>query len=163
MSDTLPFPITPLTQRDPRWKDVKLGFSNYTIGTHGCTLTILTAFLNYVLKKSYTPKEVNIALKAHKAFSGGLISWANVTKAFPQLKFIKRVDNYNNIEVSFNIYIRRIPVMVEVNASRIGAPKHWVLFLGKGMMFDPWDGKIKPILVNGKEYYRLTGYSVFAR
>ncbi|MEJ5226223.1 MAG: hypothetical protein WHV44_17305, partial [Anaerolineales bacterium] len=33
------------SQQDPRWKDGKLGFSNLTLGTHGCALTAVAMLL----------------------------------------------------------------------------------------------------------------------
>ncbi len=150
--------IKPLSQRNPTWAKKQLGFSTLTIGNYGCTLVSLTMLLNYVEGKFYTPDKVNERLKAVKAFTGALLLWSRVPLAFPSLKWIKRGYNYNNIEVSWNIYAKRLPVMVEVNGAKIGAPRHWVLFIGNGKMNDPWFGT-----TSTTNYYPLTGYSVFQR
>lgn len=149
--------IKPLSQRDKRWASKKLGFSNLTIGSYGCTLVSLTMLLNY-LGYIDTPDQVNQKLKSVKAFSGALLLWTNVQKAYPKLKFIKRAYNYSNIEVASYVYVRKLPVMVEVNASSIGAPRHWVLFKGGGVMNDPWTGKEEKT-----SKYPLTGYSLYQK
>lgn len=150
--------ITPLSQRDKRWKDTKLGFSTYTIGTHGCTVTSLTMLLNYIDNANYTPDQVNERLKKVRAYVGGLLYWSRVPLAYPSLKWIKRAYNYNNVEVAWYVYGKKLPVMVEVNAWSIGAPRHWVLFIGNRQMCDPWVGKIEPTTK-----YPLTGYSLYQR
>lgn len=148
-------PIKPLSQRDPQWAGKKLGFSNLTIGNYGCTLTCLTMLLNY-LGYSETPATVNDNLKKVGAFTGALILWANVPKAYPKLKWVTRGYNYNNLTVWWQINIKKVPVMVEVNAARIGAAKHWVLFIGDAKMADPWTGTISPTST-----YPLTGYAIY--
>lgn len=160
--------IKPISQRDPKWKAEKLGFSNLTIGGYGCTLTSLTCLLNYVYGASYTPNQVNNKLKElgqynprtnpKGAFLGALLVWANVPLAYPKLKFIKRGYNYSNVEVAWNIYVKGMPVMVEVNAASIGAVKHWVLFVGGQKMIDPWTGTTE-----STSKYPLTGYSIYHR
>lgn len=141
--------VKPLSQRDPRWKDKKLGFSTYSIGSKGCTITCLTALVNYVYGYDLGVDQFNEALKAVDGFGKdangqkSLVIWAKVPVAYPKLKFIYRDYNYNNIKVSWYVYIHKIPVCVEVNATSIGAPKHWVLYLGSQKMMDPWTGTIE--------------------
>lgn len=151
--------ITPLSQRDPRWASKKLGFSNLTIGGYGCTLTCLTMLLRYVYGDgSLTPDIVNDRLKEKKAFVGALLLWSRVPLAFPKLKWVWRGYNYNNVQVAWCVYGKKLPVMVEVNGAKIGASKHWVLFTGGGKANDPWIGKQ---ISTG--YYPLTGFSLFDR
>ena len=159
--------MTTFSQRDLRWSRKKLGFSNLTIGTHGCTITAFTQYLNRVFGYSLTPDQVNDKLKTlgnystsnnKGAFQGALLVWGNVYRVFPEVKFIKRARNYNNVEVAFQVYFKRNPVLVEVYAGKIGAPRHWVLFIGGGKMIDPWTGNISPTST-----YPPIGYSIFAR
>lgn len=151
--------IVPLSQRDPRWKNKTLGFSTTKIGSYGCTLTALTMLINYIQKTSLTPDKVNEALKAVNAFTGNLIVWGRVPLAYPALKFVKRVYNYNNLEVSLYVYVYGYPVMVEVNAAEIGAAKHWVLYKGNRKMVDPWTGQEEAT----SKYKNATGYSLFQK
>lgn len=131
-----------LSQRDPRWAGKKLGFSDLTIGSYGCTLTSLTMLLNRLFGYNLTPDVVNDKLKLAKAFSGALIWWARVPLAYPQLKWIRRDYNYSNILVAWYIYVLRLPVLVEVNGASIGPNRHWVLYIGNRQCVDPWTGKV---------------------
>lgn len=159
--------VKPLSQRDPRWANKKLGFSNYTIGSHGCTITSLTMLLNY-LGYAETPDTVNNTLKTlgnydrlknpKGAFQNALLVWANIQRVYPKLKFVWRGLNYDNVKVAWYVYVKSLPVMVEVNAAKIGAPRHWVLFKGGRIANDPWTGK--EIATN---YYPLTGYGLYDR
>lgn len=147
-----------MSQRDPQWISKTLGFSRLTIGNYGCVLTCLTMLLNRSFGLQLTPPQVNEKLKSVNAFTGALILWARVPLAFPQLKWVYRDYNYNNVRVAWYVYGRGIPVMVEVNGSKIGASKHWVLFIGNRQMIDPWPigGAVRPT-----SYYPLTGDAVF--
>lgn len=150
--------ITPLSQRDKRWGDVNLGFSTLKIKNMGCTLVSLCMLLNYMENASYTPDQVNERLKKVKAFSGALLYWSRVPLAYPSVRWVKRAYNYNNVEVAWYVYGKKLPVMVEVNAWSIGAPRHWVLFKGGGKMNDPWTGKEE-----STSKYPLTGFSLYQR
>jgi len=140
-----------LSQRDPQWANKKLGTSNTTIHDYGCTLTSLTMLLNHY-GGNYTPDQVNDKLKLVNGFSqGNLIVWSSIPKAFPQVKSVERVWSYDNAKVSSNL-----PALVEVNGSRIGASKHWVLYIGGQRMNDPWFGNEK-----ATSYYAPTGCAIF--
>jgi len=147
-----------LSQRDPRWANKTLGFSSLTIGSYGCTLTCLTMLLNRMLGYNLTPDKVNDDLKKAKAFSGALLWWARVPMAYPQLKWVRRDYNYLNILVAWYVYVKGLPVMVEVNAASIGASKHWVLYIGERKCVDPWQGKIVSTFT-----YPATGDAIYAR
>lgn len=144
------------SQRDTRWRDKCLGFSKLKIGSYGCTITALASFISHVYNERFTPEDINNRLKAVKAFSGALIIWYRVPIAFPKFKYIKRAYNYNNAEVAWYVYLKKTPVMVEVNAASIGAPRHWVLYLGSGKMIDPWYGRI-----DSTSKYPPTGYALY--
>lgn len=150
--------VTPLSQRSPKWGNLNLGFSALKIKDYGCTLTALTCLLNYIENANYTPDQVNENLKKVKAFSGALLIWSRVPLAYPSLKWIKRAYNYNNLEVSTYVYVRKLPVMVEVNASKIGAVRHWVLYCSNRQCVDPWQGKIV-----STSTYPATGFSLYQR
>lgn len=120
-----------LSQRDPRWANIQLGTSNKTIGTHGCTITALAIILDT------TPDVVNQRLKDVGGYaSGNLVIWDKIAIAFPGTQ-IHRVWSYNNDDVLANVP----NVIVEVDGAPIGAPKHWVVFIGNKKMIDPWTGQ----------------------
>ena len=143
--------VIPLSQRDERWKDIKLGTStNTTIGSHGCTITCLTMLANH-FGYSFTPQEVNDRLKSVNGFAQtNLIIWSKIQEAIPGLVFEWRGYEYDNEKVTDNI-----PCMIEVDGSRIGGTKHWVLYSGNQQMADPWFGNIK-----ATGYYKATGYAI---
>jgi hypothetical protein len=150
------FDVPTFSQRDPRWRAKKLGNSNLTIGGYGCLLTSLSALISYVTGTEHTPDKVNDDLKKAKAFTGALLIWSRVPIAYPQLKWINRAYNYSNLAVWTTINLRKVPVCVEVNGAKIGAPRHWVLFVGDKKMLDPWVGKIE-----NTTKYPLTGSGIY--
>lgn len=136
-------PVTTFSQRDPKWANKYVGFSKLPFKSVGCTVTALASLVSYVYQETYTPSRVNDLLKNVNGFVGAYVLWSKIPVAFSKLRFIKRVYAYNNLETSLYVYGRRMPVLVEVNASRIGAVRHWVLFLGSQKEMDAWDGAIK--------------------
>lgn len=136
-----------LSQRDPRWANIKLGTSNSTIYFYGCTITSLAMILGT------TPDVVNRRLKDVDGFSNGnLIVWSKVEAAFPGIK-AKRVRGYDNNDVLYNIP----NVLVEVPAYPIGGNgSHWVVYTGNKQLADPWTGKIRPT----SDFPNPTGYTV---
>lgn len=150
--------IKTLSQRDPQWANIKLGTSNTTIGSHGCTITSLTMLLNHY-GGNYTPDQVNERLKSlpkdqngNTGFANGnLVYWSRIKEAFPQVKSVERITNYDNNKVASSL-----PALVEVDGSRIGASKHWVLYIGNQKMLDPWFGNEK-----STSYYAPTGCTIF--
>lgn len=151
--------IIPIKQSDPRWADELLGFSSLTIGSSGCAITALTMLYNYVTGNKLNPSDVNKKLKAVKGFSGALIIWSKINKAFPELKWIYRDYNYKNFTVWKYVNIKRIPVMVEVIPTKnVSTLRHWVLFLGDQKMADPFTGTIR-----STSTYPLSGDSLIQK
>lgn len=133
------------SQNDLRWRFKKVGFGKGTFGYVpwvsggvGCTVTALTGLL-FVAGYDLTPDQVNEKLKAVDGFTGNLILWAKIPKAFPKVKFLYRYYKYNNAIVK-GLVEKGTPVLVEV-MTRSG--KHWCLYLGDQKMLDPWDGRVK--------------------
>jgi hypothetical protein len=134
-----------LSQRDNRWKSVKLGFSDKTIGGYGCTITCLA------MLSGLNPDEVNERMKSVNGFANkNLVIWKKIDEAIPWLKFEWRGWEYDNEKVKANV-----PCLVEVDGKRIGAKKHWVLYIGNKQMLDPWYGNQK-----ATSYYPPTGYAI---
>lgn len=125
--------MTPLSQQNPKWKNIKLGFSNLTIGSSGCLITDLA------MVADTTPDVVNQKMKAIKGFSGALVLWAKIQQALPHLKFVWRFYKYDNNIVLYQIK-RNGFCLVEC---RVFSGKHWVICIGNRLLIDPWDGKIK--------------------
>ncbi len=147
---TIMFRTHPLSQRDPQWKDIPLGFSQgqHTIGSSGCTLTALTMLANGFGFQE-TPATLNDKLKAlgpDQGFFGALIAWFGLPRILPGLKLNKLIE------------CRRVPApMGEINAAldagkpvvaeldmspSPGFQNHWVLIYGRQgsdyLIHDPW-------------------------
>lgn len=148
----IPTPV--LSQRDTRWAKEKLGHSDLTIGSYGCTLTCITmlAGLTDVL-------DTNNRMKKYGGFSGPLIYWSQVPQALKNLTFIGRYKIYNNDVVRDWVYNKKTPVIVEVDAGPIGSPQmsHFVLYIGDGKLVDPWAGKIRPT----SDFPKPKGYALY--
>lgn len=152
--------MTWYSQTDKRWSKEKLGFSNLTIGGYGCTITSISNWLKFYGIDS-PPNKVNQDLKDVRGFASdaygnkALVIWSAVVKAYPQMKHLKRVFNYNNWEVAWWIYVKKTPVLVEV---RVKNGRHWVLYIGGRQMVDPLIGGIRPTST-----WTPTGYSLFQK
>lgn len=132
---------TPLSQRNPYWSGMMLGQSSTTIGVAGCTITCIG------MKFGLTPAQVNDMLiavggfAAHRDFPNekNLVIWKKLEEAIPGVKFVYRHYTYNNDTV-----LNNLPCLVEVNGAPIGGLRHWVLYVGNQLLYDPWDGLVKP-------------------
>jgi len=143
------------SQRDSRWSEEKIGDTQSSIGRYGC---LITAFGNVIDK---TPSEVNAQLKEVHGYANDLVIWSKVPEAFPELKFIKRSNVYNNDDVKTAIDRNKF-CLVEVDYDgKIDSPLdfHWVEFIGNQKLIDPWDGKEKPT----NTYPLVRGYVIYDR
>ncbi len=137
--------MTPLSQRDPRWKDIKLGTGATTISSHGCLITCLA------MLAGTTPDVVNEELKRVGGYqNGNLVIWSALDRTNLGLRFIERSRVYNNEKV-----LNNLPCIVEVDGSRIGAKQHFVVYIGNKRMIDPWTGVEKDT-----SYYPAVGYAI---
>jgi hypothetical protein len=152
--------MTWYSQSDKRWAKEKLGFSNLTIGNYGCTVTSIANWLKF-FGIDVTPQAVNDRLRAVNGFANdsfgnkALVIWTKLPKAFPTIKFIWRNYIYDNLKVSWYVYVKRIPVLVECRVKNF---RHWVLFIGNRKMVDP--------LIGGERStstWPLTGYTLLEK
>lgn len=140
-----------LSQRDPRWRDVKLGFSNLTIGGYGCFLTCLA----WMVGK--TPDVVNDILRKANAFGGADRSLIISDRAAIALGL-----GYFGIEYDVNKEPDWFPNIKEVDMSPApGKQQHFVVRIkdgGKKFILDPWDGKQKAV-----GFYPFVSYRKFKK
>lgn len=132
------------SQRDSRFKNVKLGFGNTTIYSHGCFCVSLANL------SGIDPIEVNEILKKGGFFSGDLIiSSVSMAKSLG-LEYHGKVDtrekpNYRTI--------------AEVDMSPApGKQMHFVIVKEDGSIIDPWTGTIRP-----KGTYPIVSYRLFKK
>lgn len=142
-------------QRDPKWKDIPLGFpkNGQTIGGYGCTITCIGMLVGL------SPDTVNNRLQAVKGFSESLVLWSKVGEAIPELTFGWRNYTYDNDKV-IEAISKSGGCLVEVdfdgNNQRTD-DKHWVLYVGNQKLYDPWTGTVRPT----SDYPKQLGYTVF--
>lgn len=127
-----------LSQRDPRWKDKKIGTSNSTIGGYGCTLTCLS------MQAGLNPDEFDHLMTAVGGFQGDLILWQKIHSAVPWLNF---PDNGRHYTYDNDLVKQAIEkygsCLVEVDFDGITSTpsdRHWVLYIGNQRCIDPWTG-----------------------
>jgi hypothetical protein len=138
-----------ISQRDPRWKDEKLGFDDtFTIGSDGCTLTCLSMLVNGI-GFDETPSSMNRKLKelgSGIGFLGPLIVWPGMTRAFPGVIFqrviVCRDQPAPLDEINASLDAGQ-PLLIEIEPSPSpGLLYHWmVLYARQGddyLMLDPW-------------------------
>ena len=144
------FNTQPLSQRDPRWKDIRLGFSSEgrTIGTDGCTLTCLTMVANG-FGFNETPATLNDKLKALGPGGGyidALIVFAGLKRTCPGVELLGLV-NCRDVPAPLGDIDAALaagkPVVVEVDQAPGPTTNfHWVVLIGKQgndyLMRDPF-------------------------
>jgi hypothetical protein len=150
------FNTNPLSQRDPQWKNVVLGFGDpsITIGSDGCTLTSLTLVANG-FGFNETPATLNEKLKAlgpGRGFSDALMVFGGLAAALPgmQLKnFVLCRDSAAPMADIDAALDAGKPVVIELDQSPSpGLQNHWVVLYGRQdgdyLMHDPWPVPAEP-------------------
>ena len=130
--------MTPLSQRDIRWKDIKIGNSTSSIGNYGCTLTCLA------ILAGTTPGVVNAELTKVGGFLVDRIIWQKINETNLPLEFpdMGRAYAYDNDRVLEAIN-KNGGCLVEVDFDGITSTpndRHWVLYIGNQRCIDPWTG-----------------------
>jgi hypothetical protein len=141
------FVTQPLSQRDPRWKDLPLGFSNLTIGSDGCTLTAITMIANG-FGYTETPATLNDKLKSLGNGRGLLdarMVWAGPPRVLPDLRLVKILHSVDDASMSAidDALARGKPVLIELDRSPSpNFQNHWVMIFNKQdndyLIYDPW-------------------------
>jgi len=146
-----------LSQRDSRWKDIKIGNSTSSIGNYGCTITAIAMLADT------TPDVVNAFLTAVNGFSVDRIIWNKINETKLGLTFpdMGRQYVYNDVAVREAIE-KNSGCLVEVDYDGVVATpsdRHWVLYIGNHQLIDPWDGKTKPT----SSYPLVKGYAIIQK
>lgn len=143
-------------QRDSRWQDVKLGASNLTIHSAGCTTCSISMLSDYFGCLVY-PDAIAKTVKNYT--KDGLILWQNLS--FSCFKFDWRDYKLNDAKIQE--YLKDPNKAVILNVSN---GKHWVaakrktLFGNDYVCADPWTGKD---CTATKAYGNITGAAYFSR
>ena len=139
-------PIEPLSQVDPRWKDVQLGTSSSTIGGYGCLITCVSMMLDYYGFDT-NPDLLNAELKGNAGYSNGnLLMWGQVPVIYKEVTYDGKWEGSRN-DIIDKLLADNRPAIVHVDFNPQTAPieQHWVLVVGKVagkyVINDPKDGK----------------------
>ena len=139
------------SQRDSRWAQLKLGFSQLTMGRFGCTTCCISMLTTY-----YHPDETpDKTVKTIKYTPGGLVIWNSVS--YPNFKFTKRYYFRDNKVIEAYIKDPKKAVILEVQHS------HWVVATGKSFfggynIADPWFGDRSTTRRYNDD---ITGFAIF--
>ena len=146
-----------LSQRDIRWKDIKIGNSTSTIGNYGCTITAIA------MLAGTTPDVVNAFLTAVGGFLVDRIIWAKINETKLGLHFPDMGRQYVYNDVAVREAIEKYQgCLVEVDYDGVVATpsdRHWVLYIGNHQLIDPWTGTIKPT----SSYPLVKGYAIIQK
>lgn len=142
-----------LSQRDPKWSNVKLGDSIATIGRYGCTTTDISMSLDF-FDMYRTPAELARTLDYTKE---GLILWDSLRKV--GLSLVKRGYTRNSDDISRAIKDPKTVCILQVQGN------HWVLATGMRIfggynITDPWYGDIS---TTGRYKEQITGFAVIRK
>jgi len=147
-----------LEQDDPRWKNVKMGKSNSTIGSYGCLITDLS-MLSYWYGGFFTPEE--IAKKANFTNEGYYI-WSSGDLFLP-FDFKYRYYTRDIEKIKSILFSDDNAVVVRVSA--YGA-YHWLAVIGYDQVSkefigaDPLTGD--KVFIERK-YGRINGFAELSR
>lgn len=131
------------SQRDSRWKNDKLGYSDSSIETYGCLLTASATVLNhygYVVN----PKTLNNDLRKLNGFTGAYMYYNVLSTLYPvKVKLIQCRDIPAPLDLIDEALCKGIYPIVEVDASpKAGFQNHWVVIYkrinSEYWVSDPW-------------------------
>lgn len=110
--------VVSFKQTDERWKNLKLGSSNDTIGSSGCTTTALAMTQSYRTGKTVTPAQMSKTLSYS---STGMLYW-------PSDYNTELVTNSNYLKRVYDVLKTGKPVILGAKTS--SGKQHWVVVKG---------------------------------
>ena len=127
------------SQRDPKWANIKLGFGNTTIGSHGCKLT------SFSIITEIPPDVLNEKFKKDGCFLRDLLIDEKIALSLDISPNDTTSTNPNKICVA------------EVDMSpSAGKQQHFVVWNDNNSITDPWTGTIRPATT-----YPIINYRTF--
>lgn len=140
-----------LWQQDPRWKDIKLGNSPYSLQQSGCFVTVIAEILET------TPDVINRRLFEDGGFAkdvdgyNDLVEWNQLSRIFSGIT-TRYQSPYNNADVLAEL-AKGNSIIVSVSGKPIGGiGVHAVRYIGNRKLHDPWTGKERPTSDFGMGY-----------
>ncbi len=148
--------VTAYYQRDPEWKEDKLGNSSYTIGSSGCLLSCITSAISETESKT-TPGELNKLFSEKGVYdANGNLQWG----------ILDEIDGFHSevySEVSGEIVDKclengRYPIVKVRTFQGVGA-NHYVLIVGaengEYVCMDPLKGYFTTLEEYGRKIYAV--------
>jgi hypothetical protein len=153
-----------LYQNDEKWKNVKLGNSNETIGSWGCLMTSATMMLNGI-GYNETPDRVNEKMKKAGGFQGALFIPSVLPLIWPNCAYQTMQPCENSpaplAQIDAAVAAGK-PVILQVDWNKqVGIQTHFVLVKEKKgndyVLYDPYkyagDGPEKDVLLTTRYKY----------
>ena len=145
VSQDILLPIEPLSQVDPRWRDIQLGTSQSTIGGYGCLITCVSMMLDYY-GHYVDPAWLNVELNKNAGYANGnLLVWGSIPSIYPGVTYDGKWEGSRN-DVIDRLLADNRPAIAHVDYNPATAPieQHWVLIVGRVggsyIINDPKDG-----------------------
>lgn len=138
-----------LSQRDPKWAGVPLGYGPATIGEAGCLLTSFAQVLRH-FGRDVTPLDLNKQLMSQNRFvQGDLLADSAISGFVPGLSYVTRWD-FSNRPADLSVLTNNFEdeYVIEIDSDhnpRTGLQMHFVRFVswdGHTLVIDdPWYGE----------------------
>lgn len=160
-------------QYDSRWKNVKLGTSNSTIGMYGCNLTCIAQGLvdhGY----NYTPATLNqLFIQTASYTNGNLINPATVASKNPRIFTAGYSEPWSDSKVKQYMAMHDDYIIIgEVDARGIGGSgQHFVLLIDlvlspdgritNTLIGDPWGGLEQAVTIRYAKYGCIKSLRVY--
>ena len=101
----MPFNLVRISQQDPRWKNIKLGYSDLTLGSYGCALTCVAMYLSgfdYLENVA----SLNTKMKNVGGFVDAAIMWSAVSLIYPKIKYKNLILCRDTVAGVYKIAVR---------------------------------------------------------
>ena len=151
-----------LSQKDPRWANVRLGASRMTVGGWGCTTTcesILSYYAHQFIDPGEFARQKENYTGVDYARGPGLVLWTEFSKDLDNVKYQRRFYGHDAELVAEALKRKdRFPIL-QVATGIAKYPEHWVVPIralkgGDYLIMDPIDGKERKLL---SKYVGVTG------
>jgi hypothetical protein len=151
MSVRLPESGSRFLQRDPQWREDKLGLSNETLGEVGCTICSVAMAVN-ALGEHTSPKDLNVALSKVGGYtSEGWLVWSKIAEVFGRRVESVISDRPLHAEIDRALQRGEFPI---VKIFLYGVVQHWVVVVGKEgteyLVRDPLENVAEPLRLSAQ-------------
>ena len=150
--------LIPISQRDPKWANLKIGHSQLTIGAQGCALSCVSMATSF-FGCFKNPQEL---MNFIDFTTEGLILWQ--TLRLPPVHFTGRYYGKQDSVIQASLNNPNQVCLIQVTL-KSGAT-HWLFATGKMplvnayLVIDPWMGYKSSTLVYNNN---ITGFAIYSK